>query len=161
MSLWIFFSECRYSRPLRISRRMVAICVSSRAPGSIFFGVRSERELHRHRGLTEPEALFLLFYFILAGGGGKKKSKTRMRNPMRKPRKVVVNRDARIPLCSRTSTSTCIVYSLVLSEVITHYRMTLICFGVFLCYFNIPQHVFFSRTWTTVTSVTAVHTCTY
>lgn len=36
MSLWIFFSECRYSRPLRISRRMVAIWVSSSAPGSIF-----------------------------------------------------------------------------------------------------------------------------
>lgn len=36
ISLWIFFSECRYSRPLRISLRIVAIWVSSRAPGSIF-----------------------------------------------------------------------------------------------------------------------------
>lgn len=36
ISLWIFFSECRYSRPLRISLRMVAIWVSSKDPGSIF-----------------------------------------------------------------------------------------------------------------------------
>lgn len=34
ISLWIFFSECRYSSPFRISRRIVAIWVSSRAPGS-------------------------------------------------------------------------------------------------------------------------------
>lgn len=36
ISLWIFFSECRYSRPFRISLRIVAIWVSSRGPGSIF-----------------------------------------------------------------------------------------------------------------------------
>lgn len=42
ISLWIFFSECRYSRPFRISLRMVAIWVSSRAPGSIFQETRTE-----------------------------------------------------------------------------------------------------------------------
>lgn len=34
MSLCIFFSECRYSSPFKISLSIVAICISSRAPGS-------------------------------------------------------------------------------------------------------------------------------
>lgn len=34
MSLWIFFSECKYSSPLRISLSIVAIWYSSSGPGS-------------------------------------------------------------------------------------------------------------------------------
>lgn len=50
MSLWIFFSECRYSRPLRISLRMVAIWVSSRAPGSIFRREKGKKSRSRKGG---------------------------------------------------------------------------------------------------------------
>lgn len=49
MSLWIFFSECRYSRPLRISLRIVAIWVSSRAPGSIFRKIKNKMQVKKQR----------------------------------------------------------------------------------------------------------------
>lgn len=59
MSLWIFFSECRYSSPFRISRRIVAIWVSSRAPGSNW---RKKQKISSYSELVVKPNFFLILF---------------------------------------------------------------------------------------------------